>query len=57
MHQLGNFFHQAGLVDGVGDFGDDDAVAARGHAFDFRLGPRHDAASARVVGFPDAAAA
>ena len=57
MHQFGDFFHQARLVDHVGNFRDHDAVAAIAHGFDIRFGAHDDAALARAVRLMDAALA
>ena len=48
---------EAGLVDHVGNFGDDDLEAAVLLLFNFRAAPQGDLAAAGGVGRPDAAAA
>ena len=54
MHQLRDLFHQPGLVDHVGDFGDHDALAVLGHGLDFGARPGDDAAAAGLVGLVNA---
>ncbi len=48
-HQVGDALDQAGLVDLVGDLGDDNAVAVAGHLFDMCLAAQHDAPFARTI--------
>ena len=49
MHQLGDFRHQIGLVDHVGNLGHDDALPVLLHVLDVRLRAHDDAAAAGVV--------
>ena len=53
-HQLGDALDQAGLVDLVGQLGDDDAALAALHLLDVRLGLDGDAAAPGAVGRLDA---
>ena len=53
-NQLGNFPHQVGLVDLVGQFGNDYALAPPANLFDFGLGFHYDAAPPGGVGVNDA---
>ena len=46
--QLGDALDQAGLVDLVGDLGDDDAEAAAAHLLDVRHAAHHDRARVPV---------
>ena len=55
MHQLGDAFHQLGLVDHVGDLRHHDAAAVLAHGLDLRPGPHQNAAAARVIGGAHAA--
>ncbi len=54
LDQLGDAFQQAGLVDLVGQLGDDDAVAAAGGFLDVGLGADDKVALAAAVGGADA---
>ena len=54
LHQLGNAFDQARLVDLIGNLGDDDALAVLAHAFDRGLGAHDEAAPAGFVSVDDA---
>ena len=55
--ELGDALDELGLVDLVGDLGDDDGLAAAGDVFDAALGAHHEAAAAGVVGLRDVGAA
>ncbi len=48
---------EVGLVDLVGDLGDDDGLAAAGDLLEAALGAHHEAAAAGVVGLGEVAAA
>ena len=50
---VGDLLDHLGLVDHVGNFGDDDALAAAGGMLDVGLGTHHDAAAARKHGLPN----
>ena len=49
----GDALDQAGLVDLVGNFGDDDGLAVFVEGFDGGFGAHHEAAAAGSVGFED----
>ena len=51
--ELGDALDELGLVDLVGDLGDDDGLAAAGDVFDGGLGAHHEAAAAGAVGLGD----
>ncbi len=55
--QFGDALDEFPLVDGVGDLGHDDGLAARRRHFDVGLGPDDDAAPAGLEGVADAAQA
>ncbi len=55
--ELGDALDEVGLVDLVGDLGDDDGLAAAGDVFDAALGAHHEAAAAGLVGLADVGAA
>ena len=57
MDHLGDLLDQLGLVDHVGNLGDDDPLTALGHLLDLALGANDDAAAALVVGVVDASLA
>ena len=57
LHQLGDALDEAGFVDLVGDFGDDDIFAVLGGFFDGGFGAHDEAAAAGFVGGFDAFAA
>ncbi len=52
-HQLGDALDEAGLVDLVGQLGDDDAAAVAAHLFDVKLGLDGEPAAAHGVGVED----
>ena len=55
--ELGDALDEGGLVDLVGDLGDDDGLAATGDGLDGALGAHHEAAAAGAVGLLDVGAA
>ena len=57
VHQFGNALNESGLVDLVGDFGDDQRQLVLGDVFGGHLGAHHKASAAGVVGLRDAGAA
>jgi len=57
VHELGDAFDELGLVDLVGDLGDDELLAVVAHVFNGDLGAHEEASAAGLVGVGDAAAA
>ena len=55
--ELGDALDEVGLVDLVGDLGDDDGLAAAGDLLEAALGAHHEAAAAGGVGLAEVAAA
>ena len=53
MHQLGDLFDQLGFLHLVGNFSDDNLVAAALHLFGAPLRPEPETTATRFVGFQD----